>query len=82
MKRIILVLLLIVILAGGWYAYRAYTGKVKSLTEVKTDVYITAPELISAFEKDTAAANRQYLGKVIKQIKCNHVFFSLCRTVN
>jgi hypothetical protein len=66
MKRIILVLLLIVILAGGWYAYRAYTGKVKSLTEVKTDMRITAPELIAAFEKDTAAANRQYLGKVLE----------------
>jgi hypothetical protein len=66
MKRIILILLLIVILAGGWYAYRAYTGKVKSLTEVKTEVSITAQELITAFEKDSAAANKQYLGKVIE----------------
>jgi tRNA_anti-like len=66
MKRIILILLVIVILAGGWYAYRIYTGKVKSLTEVKTDVTITAKELIAAFEKDSAAANKQYLGKVIE----------------
>lgn len=66
MKRIVLILLLIIILAGGWYAYRVYTGKVKSLTEVNTDVKITAKELIAAFEKDSAAANKQYLGKVIE----------------
>jgi hypothetical protein len=66
MKRIILILLVIVILAGGWYAYRAYTGKVKSLTEVKSDVSITATDLIAAFEKDTATANKQYMGKVVE----------------
>jgi hypothetical protein len=66
MKRIILILLVIVILAGGWYAYSVYTGKVKSLTEVKTDVSITAKDLIAAFEKDSAAANKLYLGKVIE----------------
>lgn len=66
MKRIILVLILIIILAGGWYAYRAYTGKVKSLSEVKTEVTITANELLAAFEKDSAAANKLYLGKVIE----------------
>ncbi|MCU7547990.1 OB-fold putative lipoprotein [Chitinophagaceae bacterium LB-8] len=66
MKRIVLILLVIIILAVGWYAYRAYTGKVKSLTEVKTDVKINAKELIAAFEKDSAAANKQYLGKVME----------------
>lgn len=66
MKRIIFILLLIVIIAGGWYAYKIYTGKVKSLTEVKTDVTITAKELIAAFEKDSAAANKQFLGKVVE----------------
>jgi len=66
MKRIILIVLLFAIIAGGWYAYSIYTGKVKSLTEVKTDASITAPELIAAFEKDSATANKQYLGKVIE----------------
>ena len=66
MKRIVLILLVIVILAGGWYAYKAYTGKVKSLTEVKSDVSIKANELIAAFEKDTATANKQFMGKIIE----------------
>lgn len=66
MKRIILILLAIVLLAGGWYAYRAYTGKVKSLTEVKTEARVNAKDLIAAFEKDSATANDQYLGKIIE----------------
>lgn len=65
MKRILLILLLIVILAGGWYAYKLYTGKVPSLTEVKTDITINAVDLIDAFEKDSASANKMYLGKII-----------------
>ncbi len=49
MKRIILLLILIVLLAVGWYAYKAYTGKVPSLTEVKSDEKIDAISLILAF---------------------------------
>ncbi len=66
MKRSIILLVVIVLLAvASWYAYNAYTGKVKSLTEVKADVSVSAINLINAFEKDSASANKQYLGKVI-----------------
>ena len=66
MKRLVLVLLLIVVVAGGWYAYKLYTGKVPSLTDVKADASINAKDLISAFEKDSAAANKAYLGKILE----------------
>ena len=66
MKRIILLLALIVLIAAGWYGYKLYTGKVPSLTDVKTDASITAVNLIDAFEKDSAAANKQYLGKILE----------------
>lgn len=66
MKRIILLLILIVLLAAGWYAYKAYTGKVPSLTEVKSEEKIDAISLIAAFESDSASANKKYLGKVIE----------------
>lgn len=66
MKRIILLLVVIVVLAAAWYGYKLYTGKVKSLTEVKADTTITAEDLITAFEKDSAAANKQYLGKILE----------------
>jgi hypothetical protein len=61
-----LLLLVIIVLAGAWYAYKLYTGKVPSLTEVKADVSISAADLIAAFEKDSASANRQYLGKILE----------------
>ena len=66
MKRTILLLVLIVLIAAGWYGYKLYTGKVPSLTDVKTDATISAISLISAFEKDSATANKQYLGKILE----------------
>lgn len=66
MKRLVLVLLLIVVVAGGWYAYKLYTGKVPSLTEVEAHASVNATDLISAFEKDSAAANKAYLGKILE----------------
>lgn len=66
MKRLILLLVVIIVLAIAWYGYKAYTGKVKSLTEVKADAAVSAPALIAAFEKDSAAANKQYMGKILE----------------
>jgi hypothetical protein len=66
MKRIVVVLLVIIVLAAAFYGYKLYTGKVPSLTEVKADVSISATDLIGAFEKDSASANKQYLGKILE----------------
>ncbi len=66
MKRILYILILAVLLAAALYAYQLYTGKVKSLTTLKAEVNISAPDLISAFEKDSALANKSYLGKVLE----------------
>lgn len=66
MKRILLLVVLIALLATGWYGYKLYTGKVPSLTEVKTDAHVGAIELIAAFEKDSASANKKYLGKILE----------------
>ncbi|HVG17068.1 MAG TPA: hypothetical protein VM935_19000 [Chitinophagaceae bacterium] len=66
MRRIIILVVVLVLLAGGWYAYKLYTGKVPSVTEMKTDASLTAAALITAFEKDSASANKNYLGKIIE----------------
>ena len=66
MKRFMVVLLVIIVLAGAWYGYKLYTGKVPSLTEVSADARVTATDLIAAFEKDSASANKQYLGKILE----------------
>ena len=61
-----LLLLVIIVLAGVWYGYRLYTGKVPSLTQVKADESISAIDLIAAFEKDSSSANKRYLGKILE----------------
>ncbi len=66
MRRIAVLLLVIIVLAGAWYGYKLYTGKVPSLTGVTADASLTAVDLINAFEKDSASANKQYLGKIIE----------------
>ena len=66
MKRIIGLVVLILVLAGGWYGYRKVFGKVESLENIKADITLPAAELLAAFEKDTAAANRRFLEKNIE----------------
>ena len=65
MKRNVTIVILVLLVTAGLYAYKIYTGKVKNLEDVKADVTVTANDLIAAFEKDSAAANKQYLGKII-----------------
>src|SRR6186997_621620 len=83
MKRFLVLLLVIILLAAGWYGYKLYTGKVPSLTEVKADAKVTATDLIAAFEKDSASANKEYLGKIlevsgnIKSVEKESATFSL-----
>ena len=63
MKKIILVVVLLAL--GGWYAYYQYNRKNKDLKDESADVVINAPALIKAFQQDTSAANRQYVDKIV-----------------
>lgn len=64
-KKIILSVLLMAVLGGGWYGYGEYTRKVKDLQKVKADVQMLSSELIAVFEKNEKAANENYLDKII-----------------
>ena len=64
-KAIIGITIIVALACAGWYGYSEYNRKVRNLRNVKTDLYMTAPELISAFEKNEAVANANYLDKVI-----------------
>lgn len=64
-KMIILAILAFGLVGGGWFAYGEYTRKVKDLAKVKADLVISAEDLIAAFEKNEAEANKAYLDKVI-----------------
>src|SRR5688572_12640603 len=64
-KRIILSVVAIALLCGGWYGFREYNRKVKDLSKVKAELQIQATDLITAFEKNESESNRLYLDKII-----------------
>lgn len=64
-KRIIISILAIAFIGGGWFGYGEYSRKVKDLDRVKADLSMPAAEIISAFEKNEAVANAQLLDKII-----------------
>ena len=65
MKRTILLVILVIVLVLGFYGYREYFRTNKNLAEVAPEITVSATELIKAFEKDSAAANKQYSGKIV-----------------
>ncbi len=64
-KKIILLIVALAILSGGWYAYSEYNRKVKDLSKVKADMRLGTNDLVSQFENDENLANVNYLDKVI-----------------
>jgi hypothetical protein len=66
MKRIVLVIVILIIAVGGWYAYKMYQQKTPDVVNKKPDVSVTAAELLAAFSKDTAAAAKQYVDKIVE----------------
>ncbi len=61
----ILALLFITAIAGT-YIYREYNRRNPSVTEENTAFSVNATELITVFSKDSATANKKYLGKIIE----------------
>jgi len=63
MKKIALVIL-VLLLIGGSVAYYFFNKKPAQVEDIKSEA-ITATSLVKAFETDEAAANKQYLNKVM-----------------
>jgi hypothetical protein len=61
--KIIVLIIVVLILAGGFYVYNEY-NRPASLGSVEFSM--EAPQLLSEFEQDEAMANKKYLGKVIE----------------
>jgi len=66
MKRTVLIIVLLVIVLGAWYAYSRYQEKTPDVVNKKPDVVTTAKELIEAFNTDTASARKKYVDKIIE----------------
>lgn len=66
MKRIIIVAIILTIAIAGLYGYKMYRQKTPDVVNKKPDVVTTATQLIAAFDKDSALANKEYSGKLIE----------------
>ena len=65
MKRIAILIIIIVLAAGGWYIYHEYNRSNKDLKDQQPAVTITAEKLIAAFQQDTASASMTFIDKII-----------------
>lgn len=65
MRKIFLFLALLAI-AGGVVAYRIYNKPYKNIGKATADFQVDATKLLADFETDEAAANSQYLDKVVE----------------
>ena len=66
MKRTVIVILLLVIAIGGWYAYRMYNEKTPDIVNKEPHAVVSATQLLEAFAKDTAVARKLYVDKIIE----------------
>jgi hypothetical protein len=65
MKRNILISILVILVFGGYLAYRMYTDETLDVVKQNADVNISADALIAAFEKDSSSALKTYVDKVV-----------------
>jgi hypothetical protein len=66
MKKAVIVLVLLVIAAVGWFGYKWINNPTPDVVNSKPDFVITAADLIAAFDKDTAAAGKMYVDKLVE----------------
>lgn len=66
LKHIIISLILLIAAATGFWAYQSYQQKTPDVVNKKPDFIVSAGDLLKAFTKDTAAAGKMYIGKVVE----------------
>lgn len=66
MKRTIIVIVILIIAVGVWYAYKMYKKQTPDVVNEKPDIVISAKDLLEAFSKDTSAARKRYIDKIIE----------------
>jgi len=65
MKKILLIVFLLIVLAGG-YAYYMYMKPVEGLADADAAYSLTSDELYDYFDTNESEANAKYLGKIIE----------------
>jgi hypothetical protein len=64
--KIVLVAVLVLGAAGGYYAYSEYNRRNPEMADVKAAFSLSNTEVLQAFETDLTKANQQYLEKVLE----------------
>lgn len=65
MKRMIIWVILIVVVTGGAVAYYMYNEETADIVNKKPDLTVDAGSMISEFQKDTTAASKKYMDKIV-----------------
>lgn len=66
MRKILLPIIVVVVLVGLWFAFKAYTRTNEDLENKSPDFTVQSSALINEFAKDTATANAKYIDKIIE----------------
>ncbi len=66
MIKIILVLIVLGIIGGGYAYYYTFHKPHKNTFDIKAEYSLAAPDLFSKFESDEDSANKEYLGKILE----------------
>ena len=64
-RRIILVAVLLIVVVAGVGLWK-YFEKAPNYAAKEPDVAVTAKEFLSAFDKDTAAASKRFMDKIVR----------------
>lgn len=65
MKRIVILIALLALVGGGWYAWREYNRTAAPTGELEAAETIEAAALLQAYTTDESAANARFNGKVL-----------------
>jgi hypothetical protein len=66
MKRNIVISILVIVVIGGFFAYRMYSNETTDVVNQQPDAKTTAAAMFAAFDKDSSSALKNYLGKVVE----------------
>lgn len=67
MKKIVILIVVILVAAGAIIGYRLYHQQTPDVVnDAAADISIDAKSLIAAFDRDTAAAGKMYIDKVLE----------------
>ena len=66
MKRNIMIIVLLLLVIGGFIGFRMFNEKTPDIVNKKPDAVVNAQSLVAAFDADTASAVKQYLDKIVE----------------